>query len=477
VSDRGSARSELVQGGDEISGDRGFRSPRQSRRRFVLRSAQRAFLIAAVEMPVVTGLCSSGREPRRLGVQGGVQRLTSALRIASVIGFARVFALIVLLVLLATAAPADATLLVQSRNDENGLVVRQLTGPPVSTKVEIAGSSAGYRVTNLDTIFDLIPFDRREGCSPIAGDGRAVFCQRFNSTISLVGAQASDSWELGGITIASEVRAFAGGGLVNNLFGQPGPDTLESGVGGDRLDGRGGADTLLGNAGVDVLTGGTNADVGRGGGDGDVLSGDSGNDDLDGGDGDDSVRGGTFDDRLVGGAGADTIDGGSGLDVISGGTGEDVITAKDPDGSEAKADFVNCGADFDSVFTDRKDIIKPIDSCEEVEESPVGETPHVKLPRRSLNVNSAGLAVARLTCPRRTTIGCRGRLSLRLVKRGARRPARTRYRIRAGRSARVRVRLTGREARRVRGRVRGVLKSVERGRIGPKTTITRPRLR
>ena len=381
----------------------------------------------------------------------------------------------VLLALLAMAAPAGATLLVQSRNDENGLVVRQLHVTALGSKYEITGSTNGYRIENTDGS-DVFAFDRRDGCSPIEGNSRAVFCQRLNSTISLVGVQTSDVVDVTGINVVSNLRLVGGGGL-SILDGHTGPDRLEGGPDGNRLNGFGGADTLIGGAGSDVFVGERGNDIGRGGAGIDALNGGDGNDDLDGGDAADAIFGNSFNDRLVGGAGDDNLDGGSGIDTMSGGSGEDVITAKDPQGAASQADLVNCGVGFDSVFTDLKDILNPIRACEQVEESPVGETPHVRLPRKSLSVSSDGQAVARLKCPRRVTIGCRGKLSLKLARRGTRRPARTAYRIRTGRKARVRVSLTTREARRIRGRVRGILTSVERGRLGPKTTIAQPRLR
>ena len=159
-------------------------------------------------------------------------------------------------------------------------------------------------------------------------------------------------------------------------------------------------------------------------------------------------------------------------DVLQGGNGNDFISSKEVEGTSVR-DQVLCGSGFDVVEADLKDSIGNL--CEEFDRSPVGETPHVVLPRKVLNVTRAGVARARLRRPRRTTIGCRGTLSLRLAKRGAKRPAKTRYAIRAGRSAKVRVYLTAREARRVRGR--GILTSLEEGKIGDKTTIRQPRLR
>lgn len=62
----------LVQGGDEISGDGGFRSPRQSRRRLVLRSAQGRARVAATRRP-----SPSEAGPARLAVRGRSVRCAS----------------------------------------------------------------------------------------------------------------------------------------------------------------------------------------------------------------------------------------------------------------------------------------------------------------------------------------------------------------------------------------------------------------
>ncbi len=86
-------------------------------------------------------------------------------------------------------------------------------------------------------------------------------------------------------------------------------------------------------------------------------------------------------------------------------------------------------------------------------------------------VNGDGALSVRLACPRSVRIGCRGALSARLDRRGARFGAGERYSLRPGRSATVAVDLPGGQvaaARRRGARVR--VRSVERGVHGPKTT-------
>ena len=89
----------------------------------------------------------------------------------------------------------------------------------------------------------------------------------------------------------------------------------------------------------------------------------------------------------------------------------------------------------------------------------------------------------RLRCPRGVrSLGCNGRLQLRLGRAsssaGASRSRRVRYRIRAGRRKTVTLKLSSGDVRALRRKSRrGVLTSVEKGRKGPKTTIRNPRLR
>jgi hypothetical protein len=132
------------------------------------------------------------------------------------------------------------------------------------------------------------------------------------------------------------------------------------------------------------------------------------------------------------------------------------------------------------VETDLQDSVQA--DCEEIDEAPVGETPNVIMRARRLRVSRSGRVRVRLRCPRRTrSLGCRGRLQLRVGRRaGSSRSRRVRYRIRAARRKTVTLKLTRRDVRSIRRRgrrARGVLTSVERGRKGRKTTIRNPRLR
>jgi hypothetical protein len=86
-------------------------------------------------------------------------------------------------------------------------------------------------------------------------------------------------------------------------------------------------------------------------------------------------------------------------------------------------------------------------------------------------VDGDGALSVRLACPRSVRIGCRGVLSTRLDRRGARFGAGERYSLRPGASRTLEVELPAAQtgaARRRGARVR--VRSVERGVHGPKTT-------
>ena len=342
--------------------------------------------------------------------------------------------------LLAVAPAAHATLLV--RSDGNGLLISDKNGFADETFVRAgaAGEDADYVIEHRN--IEAFAFDRQAGCRDggISGLTVRAFCDRNGSKINVQLAGGSD--EFGFVNLGSLPTidmSLAGSSGNDTVTGQPGRDSLDGGTGNDKLVG------LTGN---------------------DPLSGDTGADRLEGGPGNDTLKGES---------GSDALFGGTGVDVLEGSTENDFIEAKEPSGFTSEKDTISCGSGFDTVVGDLKDGEQSLTGCEERDISPVGETPHVAMAARSVNVNRAGAARVRLSCPRRTTIGCRGTLSLKLARRGARRPARTRYSIRAGRSARVRVRLSRAEARRARGVA--ILASVERGKLGRKTTLRSPRLR
>jgi len=116
------------------------------------------------------------------------------------------------------------------------------------------------------------------------------------------------------------------GGEGNDVLnGDVGDDSLDGGSGNDTLNGNDGNDSLQGSFGNDVLMGGVGNDTLRGGFGNDTLNGAAGNDLADGNQDDDRVLGGSGDDSLDGGTGDDTVTGQSGNDQLKGGDGNDRI--------------------------------------------------------------------------------------------------------------------------------------------------------
>ena len=329
------------------------------------------------------------------------------------------------------AAPAQATLLV--RSDGAGLLIQDKNGIKDNAdvfNVTVNGQPA-YRIRNLNDL-DVFKFDRRTGCDET--NAFTVTCERNGSAINVV---------------------LAGGGDSFNMSGTPaGVASVAGGFGSDRIIGHTGRDNLHGQLGDDEL-------IGAGG-----------NDDLEGGEENDKLDGGGGNDDLEGGTGTDRLEGSSGADVLTAGDGNDTLRAREPTGIAAVQDTVSCGAGTDFAELDLKDAVSS--SCENRDVAPVGETPNVGLPSKSLRVSRTGRVKVRLRCPRAVkTLGCNGRLQLG-------RSRKVRYKIKAGRRKTVTLRLARRDLgtiRRRAGRARGRLTSIERGRLGRKTTVRTPRLR
>ena len=354
------------------------------------------------------------------------------------------------------AAPAQATLLV--RSDGNGLFVQDKNGldDDVTTKATTGGGATGYLIQNLN-FFDFFKFDRQAGCFAITND--RVSCDRNGPKIEIRLSAGNDSLQMAGTP--------AGDALVT---GGTGTDTLFGHIGKDDFSGFTGDDTLAGGAGNDHLRGQDGADR---------LKGDAGADILSGGDGSDRVEGGGGDDEVGGSGGSDGIFGNRGSDHLVGGSGNDALTSKEGGSSgPAEGDRVTCGSGFDNVTADLPDKVEA--DCEEVDQSPVGETPHVSILGKTLRVASAGRVKVRLRCPRGVkALGCNGSLQLRLGRNTqASRSRKVRYKIRAGQRKTVTLQLSSKDVRTLRrGGRRGILTSVEKGRKGRKTTVRNPRLK
>lgn len=427
--------------------------------------------------------------------------------------FVRRLVVLTSLVFLGAVAPASGTLLVKSNS--TGLLVQDKNG--IGDKVIITSGTQGgnpvYVVTN-NNDFDVFKFDFQANCSQGATSNKAV-CKRFSGKLNLAMAGGDDTVNASS-SGASVASANLGGGK-DSYQGIGGPDDVFGASGDDTFDTRGGADSIQIGSGADKVIAGAGADeieystfetfdapddVDAGSGDDHVSMGPSGRDtEVDAGPGDDSVVTGFADDTVFGGTGDDVILSGGGddrvfgdedADEIDSGAGEDEIFVLEffvP----SVADTVKCGHDHDTVEADLKDNVSSIadplgGTCEEVDRRPVGETPQVGIAAKTLRVAASGRVGVRLHCPRGVKkLGCKGRLRLALARKhkgGVQlsRSRNVRYRIRAGKRKTVVLRLAKKDVKRLRrnkrrGRAtRGILVSVEKGRIGPKTTVRNPRL-
>lgn len=348
----------------------------------------------------------------------------------------RLLLLPVLALLLGLAAvPAHATLLV--RSDGAGLLIQDKNG--IKDNADMFSTTLNgrpaYRIRNLNDL-DFFRFDRRTGCQET--NSFTVTCERNGSAINIL---------------------LAGGGDRFNMSGSPvGVSSVAGGFGSDVIIGHSGRDNLHGQLGDDELTGA------------------GGNDDLEGDEDNDTLDGGAGDDDLDGGIGADRLQGGPGADILRGGDGNDTHRAREPTGFAAVRDLVSCGAGTDFVEADLKDAI--FASCENRDIGAVGETPNVEVLGRTLRVSRTGLVRVRMRCPRGVrSLGCKGRLQLRVGRVQSSRSRRVRYRIRAARRKTVVLKVARADVRKLSGkRRRGVLTSVEQGRKGPKTTIRNTKL-
>ncbi len=397
------------------------------------------------------------------------------------------------------AAPAQATLRVTSGSsglrvsDKNGLDDR------VVVSAATLGGNPVFVVANNNPL-DIFKFDRQAGCNPGSSDNKVV-CSYGNGRIDLDMRDGDDLVTTDGSGATSSDMNLGNGFDVTN--GTNGPDTIDAGGGDDNVHTLAGNDTIRIGGGKNTVEAGSGNDTIESG----IVDSSKAGGRLDGGPGDDvifpgdatrggaaiTVLGGSGDDNLSGGDGGDVIDGGSGVDLITAFGGDDRINSVEPF-VPAVRDTVRCGFGNDDVTADLKDIVDLITNpgggtCEEVERSPVGETPNVIIESRLLRVSPDGEVNVRLRCPRGThRLGCNGGLQLRLARtrRGgvqARRSRKVHYEIDAGKRKTVTLHLSSRDVQRLRGhkrrglRTRGILESVEKGRKGTKTTVRNPLLK
>jgi RTX calcium-binding nonapeptide repeat (4 copies) len=428
--------------------------------------------------------------------------------------FVRRLAALTSLVFLGAVAPASATLLVKS--DSTGLLVQDKNG--IGDKVIITSGTQGgnpvYVVTN-NNDFDVFKFDFQANCSQGATSDKAV-CKRISGKLNLAMAGGDDKVNVSssGANVASAnlggaKDAYQGIGGPDDVFGASGDDTIDTRGGADDIQLGSGADKVIAGSGADEIeyatfetfdaadevdagSGNDHVNLDRSGRDARVEAG-SGDDAVLTGFGDDAVFGDPGDDTILTGGGDDRAFGGDDADEIDTGRGADEVTTAELF-APSVADDVKCGEDHDSVLADLMDVVSAISdprggTCEEVDRRPIGETPQVKMPAKTLRVAANGRVRVRLRCPRGVKkLGCKGRLRLALARKRkggvqTSRSRRVRYKIRAGKRKTVVLRLTKKDVRTLRRNkrrgkaTRGILVSVEKGRIGPKTTVRNPRLK
>jgi len=164
----------------------------------------------------------------------------------------------------------------------------------------------------------------------VAADGSALYSIPEGNTpnvtrvaITLPDAGLTCMGVMANLKGTSGNDTLIGTGKRDVIHGRAGNDRIEGRGGPDLICGGGGADEIYGNADGDRMLGGSGADVIRGGPGADSVRGNDGADTLYGQDGPDGIRGGPGNDELRGGRGWDTLNGGPGDDVcgVGGGTG------------------------------------------------------------------------------------------------------------------------------------------------------------
>ena len=354
----------------------------------------------------------------------------------------------------------------------------------------------------------------REDQRPVGGiRARAVFI----GLVLLGGLAVSPSApsQGGASTCLGLAVTIEGTGGSDEITGTPQRDSIDGRGGDDRINGVNGDDALCGGEGNDLLDGNDGDFVRLLGGPGaDTLVGSAGRSrvtyedhtlsvraSLDGasndgslGEGDnirqnvEDIRGGFRNDVITGngeanqllggpGTGRDFLEGGAGVDDLFGEDGDDELRAVDG----VLDDLLNCGPGADLAELDLRDAgflgqgEATVLGCESITIGAVDEGPNVRVSGRAARVTRSGTAPLRLSCPRRLSRPCRGRVELESAPRRGR-PAgfgAERYRIAPGRTAVAAVELSSRAlalVRRARS-VRARATATERGNHGPKVTI------
>jgi Ca2+-binding RTX toxin-like protein len=445
-------------------------------------------------------------------------------------------ALAILAVFALAAGGAQAAAAAVSVGVTGGDGLRIAVSGSIATEISVRPSSNNTKLDVTEFSAQMVPGN---GCVQVnSANPQRLRCNKPSlNFVTFVGGSLRDRLF---VLDGSGDCQCSGGGGNDEMHGANGADLIDGGTGSDVITGSTGSDVIRGNTGNDDITGGLGGDQESGGSGDDVfhqgaapdgaddLRGDDGEDEADYGSrktavsvvsnasaddgaptsaisgfaerdfvrqsvevlragvGNDVLRGssstpgklrlfgGPGDDLLSDGPGNDALNGGAGVDRLFASLGSDVIGARDAIDDQVNSS-ISCGLDFDRLNADVRDDDTrglPTD-CDTIDQGMVGELPNVRI--RSARRAGRRLLKVRLSCPRRTRNGCRGRLSAGFVRKRARFGPSKRYRIRRGRSKTVRVRVRRRSLARRGRRVR--IRSVERGRLGRRTTFKTLRVR
>lgn len=180
-------------------------------------------------------------------------------------------------------------------------------------------------------------------------------------------------------------------GILLELKGGPGADSLKGNDSNSVIDGGDGNDTLTGVVGLlETFYGGRGNDVIRGSGGSDEIDGGPGNDLLDGGENSDTITGGSGVDRVIGDPPSPRIE------------GSDTILVKD-----GEADTVTCGEGEDEVTSDSKDKFSD-GSCELVNGGPGGQGGDAKVKIGVAGRIDKGRVPVKVTCREASSVRCNG---------------------------------------------------------------------
>jgi len=165
-----------------------------------------------------------------------------------------------------------------------------------------------------------------------SGDLSYTFADDYFGSVQVTATLSDDGGVLNaGVDSLTRTFSLEATAVVDVFHGGAGKDNIVATAGDDELYGLGKADTLKALAGNDW------------------VEGDAGNDKLYGDEGNDKLFGGNGNDRIEGGADDDEISGGDGKNTLFGDEGDDTFNVT---GTNASFDYVNGGADTDSLISD-----------------------------------------------------------------------------------------------------------------------------